>query len=344
MLSSSFRLVTLALVAAATTLAAAPAAVFAQAAEQTVKIVFPFTAGGSGDALARLIAEHLRTVLKQPVIVENRTGAQGRLGVQAVKAAAPDGNTILLTPVAPMSVYQHVYKALAYDPMADFAPVSQVATFDFAVAVGPQVPAKSLAELVAWVKANPDKGTYGSPGAGTLPHFLGVSFGKAAGIDLRHLGYRGSAAAMTDLVGGQIPVVFTTTADVLEQHKAGRVKVLATSAAERSPFLPDVPTLKEAGFNLIATGWYGVFAPAGTPEAVVARLSAGVAGAVQSAAGQGAPPGLRPRPHRHLGRGARPHPEGGFRAVGARRQGLGVHAAAMTTIRRPQLWCSLPRA
>ena len=283
MLSSSFRLVTLALVAAASTLAAAPAAVFAQAAEQTVKIVFPFTAGGSGDALARLIAEHLRTVLKQPVIVENRTGAQGRLGVQAVKAAAPDGNTILLTPVAPMSVYQHVYKGLAYDPMADFAPVSQVAAFDFAVAVAPQVPAKSLAELVAWVKANPDKGTYGSPGAGTLPHFLGVSFGRAAGIDLRHLGYRGSAAAMTDLVGGQIPVVFTTTADVLEQHKAGRIKVLATSAAERSPFLPDVPTLKEAGFNLIATGWYGVFAPAGTPEAVVARLSAGVAGAVQSA-------------------------------------------------------------
>jgi tripartite-type tricarboxylate transporter receptor subunit TctC len=281
MLSSSFRLLTLALVAAVA-LAAAPAAVFAQTAEQTIKIVFPFTAGGSGDALARLIAEHLRTVLKQPVIVENRTGAQGRLGVQAVKAAAPDGSTILLTPVAPMSVYQHVYKALAYDPNVDFTPVSQVATFDFALAVGPQVPAKSLAELVAWLKVNPDKGTYGSPGAGTLPHFLGVSFGRAAGIDLRHLGYRGSAAAMTDLVGGQIPVVVTTTADVLEQHKAGRIKVLATSAVERSPFLQDVPTLKEAGFNLIASGWYGVFAPAGTPEVLVARLSAGVAGAVQS--------------------------------------------------------------
>jgi tripartite-type tricarboxylate transporter receptor subunit TctC len=276
----TIRALTLAMAAAL--LAAVPAPASAQVSDQTIKIIFPFAAGGSGDALARLIAEHLRTALDRPVIVESRTGAQGRIGVQAVKAAAPDGNTILLTPVAPMSVYQHVYKGLAYDPIADFVPVSQAATFDFAVAVAPQVPAASLKELVAWVKTNPDKGTYGSPGAGALPHFLGVSFAKAAGIDLRHLGYRGSAAAMIDLVGGQIPIVFTTTADVLEHHKAGRIKVLATSAGARSPFLPEVPTLKEAGFNLVASGWYGVFAPAGTPEAVVARLSAGVAGAVQS--------------------------------------------------------------
>jgi tripartite-type tricarboxylate transporter receptor subunit TctC len=181
-----------------------------------------------------------------------------------------------------MSVYQHVYKALAYDPIADFAPVSQVATFDFAVAVGPQVPAASLKELVAWVKANTAQGNYGTPGAGTLPHFLAVSFGKTTGLDLRHVGYRGSAAALTDLIGGQLPIVVTTTSDVLEGHKAGRIKVLATSDAARSPFLPEVPTLKEAGFDLVASGWYGVFAPAGTPDAVVARLSAGVAGAVQS--------------------------------------------------------------
>ena len=135
MLRSSIRALTLAVAAAHA--GSRPAPALAQLAEQPIRIVFPFAAGGSGDALARLIAEHLRTALKQPVIVENRTGAQGRLGVQAVKAAAPDGNTILLTPVAPMSVYQHVYKALAYDPVADFAPVSQVATFDFAVAVGP---------------------------------------------------------------------------------------------------------------------------------------------------------------------------------------------------------------
>jgi tripartite-type tricarboxylate transporter receptor subunit TctC len=278
MLRSSIRALTL--VVAAVLLAAA--SVFAQTTEQTVRIVFPFAAGGSGDALARLLAEHLRTALKQPVIVENRTGAQGRLGVQAVKAAAPDGNTILLTPVAPMAIYQHVYKTLAYDPVADFAPISQVATFDFALAVGQHVPAVSLKELVVWVKANPAQGSYGTPAAGTLPHFFAVSFAKAAGLDLRHVGYRGSAAALTDLMGGQIPIVFTTTSDVLESHKAGRIKVLATSANARSPFLPEVSTFKEAGFDIEGGGWYGVFAPTGAPTDTVARLNAAIVAAVRT--------------------------------------------------------------
>ncbi len=254
----------------------------AQVGEQATRIVFPFAAGGGGDALARLLAEQLRGALNQPVIVENRTGAQGRLGVIAVKNAEPDGKTVLLTPVAPMSVYQHVYKALLYDPIADFEPVSQVATFDFAIAVGPQVPAKSLQELVAWVKTNPVQGNYGTPAAGTLPHFFAVSFGKIAGIDLRHVGYRGSAPALTDLMGGQIAIVVTTTSDVLEQHKGGRIKVLATSDKARSPFLPDVPTFKEAGYNIEGSGWYGVFAPAKTPPDVVARINAAVVAAVQT--------------------------------------------------------------
>jgi len=252
-----------------------------QAQGDTARIIFPFAAGGAGDALARLLAEHMRTALNQPVIVENRTGAQGRLGVAAVKGAEPDGKTVLLTPVAPMSVYQHVYSPLQYDPIADFAPISQVATFDFAIAVGPQVPAKSLKELVAWVKDNPDKGNYGTPAAGTLPHFFAVSFAKTAGLDLRHVGYRGSAAALTDLVGGQISIVVTTTSDVLEQHKAGRIKVLATSEKARSPFLPDVPTFKETGYDIVGSGWYGVFAPAKTPPEVVARLNAAMVAAVQ---------------------------------------------------------------
>lgn len=253
-------------------------------AQEPARIIFPFAAGGSGDALARHIAEGLRTALNQPVIVENRTGAQGRLGVQAVKSAAPDGKTILLTPVAPMSVYQHVYKALLYDPMADFEPVSQVATFDFALAVGPQVPAASLKELVAWVKANPALGNYGTPAAGTLPHFFAVSFAKAAGLDLRHVGYRGSAAALTDLVGGQISIVVTTATDVMEQHKAGRIKVLATSDKTRSPFLPDIPTFKEAGYGIEGSGWYGVYAPAKTPPDVVAQLNKAIAATIQSPA------------------------------------------------------------
>ena len=254
----------------------------AQLGEQPARIIFPFAAGGVGDALARLLAEHLRATLNQPVIVENRTGAQGRLGVIAVKNAEPDGKTILLTPVAPMSVYQHVYKALLYDPIGDFEPVSQVATFDFAIAAGPQVPVKSLRELVEWVKANPTQANYGTPAAGTLPHFFAVSFGKAAGVDMRHVSYRGSAPALIDLVAGQIPIVVTTTSDLLEQHKGGRIKVLATSDKVRSPFLADVPTFKEAGFNIEGSGWYGVFVPAKTPAGIVERLNKGIVAAVQT--------------------------------------------------------------
>jgi tripartite-type tricarboxylate transporter receptor subunit TctC len=253
----------------------------AQIGGEPIRIVFPFAAGGSGDALARLIAEHLRIALDQPVIVENRAGAQGRIGVQAVKTAAPDGKTILLTPVAPMSIYAHVYKALGYDPVTDFQPVSQVATFDFAIAVGPQVPAKSLPELVDWLKADPSRGSYGTPAAGTLPHFFAVQFARAAGLDLRHVGYRGSAAALTDLVGGQIPMVVTTTSDLLEQHKAGRIRVLATSDKDRSPFLADIPTFKEAGYAIQGSGWYGVFAPAKTPPEIVDRLNKAIVAAVQ---------------------------------------------------------------
>jgi tripartite-type tricarboxylate transporter receptor subunit TctC len=251
---------------------------------EPIRIIFPFAAGGSGDALARLIAEHLRVALDLPVIVENRAGAQGRIGVQAVKAAAPDGKTLLLTPVAPMSIYSHVYKSLGYDPIGDFQPISQVATFDFAIAVGPQVPAKSLRELVDWLKANPSQGSYATPAAGTLPHFFAVQFARTAGLDLRHVGYRGSAAALIDLVGGQIPIVFTTTSDLLEQHKGGRIRVLATSDAGRSPFLPEMPTFKEAGYDIQGTGWYGVFAPAKTPPDMVDRLNKAIVGAVQTPA------------------------------------------------------------
>jgi tripartite-type tricarboxylate transporter receptor subunit TctC len=244
-----------------------------QSREQPLRLVFPFAAGGSGDALARLLAEHMRTGLGVPVIVENKTGAAGRIGVQAVKGAPPDGSTILLTPIAPVAVYQHVYDPLGYDPVADFEPLAQVATFEFAVAVGPQVPAKTLKALVDWVRANPGAANYATPAAGTLPHFFAVSFARASNLDLRHVGYRGSAAALTDLVGGQISMVFTTTSDLLEMHKAERIRILATSDQQRSALLPDIPTFKEAGYAIQGTAWYAMYAPAKTPPEVVARLN-----------------------------------------------------------------------
>lgn len=253
----------------------------APAQEQPVRIIFPFAAGGSGDGLARLIGEKMRAALNRAVIVENRTGAAGRPGVAAVKNAAPDGGTLLIAPIAPMVLYQHVYKNLEYDPIKDFAAVSQIATFDLAVAVGPQVPAASLQELVAWVKADPARAAFGSPGAGTLPHFFGVLVGRAAGVELRHVPYKGSAATLTDLAAGHLPMVFTTVSDLVEMHKARRIRILATSGTERSPFVSDVPTLREAGFDIQGTAWYGAFAPVRTPREMVDRYSTIMAAAVR---------------------------------------------------------------
>jgi tripartite-type tricarboxylate transporter receptor subunit TctC len=254
----------------------------AQIGAQPIRIIFPFAAGGSGDAAARLIASSMGTALGRPVIVENRTGADGRIGVRAVEEAAPDGNTLLLTPIAPMSIYQHVYTKLDYDPIADFAPVSEIGTFDFGVAVGPQTDAKTMKDLIAWAKAHPTDANFAIPAAGTLPHFLGIMLGRAAGIDLRPVPYRGSAAGLTDLIAGHIPIEITTTADLVQMQKDGRIRVLATSGKERSPFLPNVPTLREAGFDLAATGWYGLFAPAKTPSDLIERYNKAIVDAVRS--------------------------------------------------------------
>jgi tripartite-type tricarboxylate transporter receptor subunit TctC len=253
----------------------------AQPVPHTIRIVFPFAPGGSGDALARLVADKMSKALGSNVIVENRSGGAGRIGVRDVMRAQPDGATLLLTPIAPMSVYQHVYKKLEYDPIKDFVPVSQLGTFDFGIAVGAQLEPKSLKDLVAWAKAHPDKSNFGIPAIGTLPHFLGVMFSRAAGVNLVPVAYRGSAAALADVVAGHIPMIVTTTADLVQMHKAGRIRILATSDKARSPFLPDVPTFREAGYDLVAAGWYGVFAPAKTPPALIERYSKVMAAAVR---------------------------------------------------------------
>lgn len=254
----------------------------AQMLEQPVRIVFPFAAGGIGDALARLLGEHLRAGLNRTVVVENRTGGAGRIGVTDVKNSPPNGNTLLLTPIAPVVVYQSVYKDLQYDPIKDLKPVTQIANFEFAIAVGPNIPAKNLKELVAWMKAEPKQASFGSPGAGTLPHFFGVLFGRAAQVEFVHIGYRGSAAALADLIGGQVPIVVTTTSDLLATHKAGKIRILATSDSKRSPLLPDVPTFKEAGYDIEGSAWYAIFAPANTPDDIVNRYSKILADAVKT--------------------------------------------------------------
>ena len=258
------------------------AAARAQLGEQPVRIIFPFAPGGGGDGLARLMADRLGAGLNRSVIVENRTGSGGRIGIMGVMGGTPDGSILLITPIAPMSIYPLVFKSLSYDPFTDFEPISQIGTNEFAIAVNPGVPAKSIKELVEWLKANPSKANFGVPSAGTLPHFLGVMFARATGVDLRHVAYRGAAASVADLVAGHIPMVVSGTTDLAAMHSDGRVRVLVTSNATRSRFIPDVPTFRELGYDLVATGWYGIYAPAKTPRAVIERYSQIVAAAVKT--------------------------------------------------------------
>ncbi len=253
-------------------LASLPAA--AQFGARPVRIVFPFAAGGSGDAVARLIAERIAAATGQPAFVENRTGGAGMIGVQAVRSSPADGATLLLTPFTLMVIYPHIYPELKYNPQTDFTPISQICSFEFAITVAGNAPVGSIADMVEWIRKNPKNGSYGTPGAGTLPHFFGIAFARAAGIEYRHVAYRGASGAVADLVAGQLPTAVLPTADVLEHHKQGAVRILATLDAKRSPFAPGVPTLKESGYDLSGNGWFALYAPAGTPPTVVNRINA----------------------------------------------------------------------
>lgn len=240
-----------------------------------IKIVVGYPAGATSDTLARVLGEVMARRLNQPVIVENKTGAGGQIANQMVKAAPADGLTLLLTPVATMSIFPHSYAGrLAYDPFKDFAPVAHLSNFQLGLGVGTGVPARTLAEYVAWVKSNPEKNAfYGSAAPGSLPHFFGVMFARTAGIPLQHVPYRGTAAAMQALAGGEIAALSTVAADLQALVQANKATLLAVAGDKRSPQFPNVPTFREQGYDLVATPWYGLFAPAGTPAASVQRLA-----------------------------------------------------------------------
>jgi tripartite-type tricarboxylate transporter receptor subunit TctC len=248
------------------------------AAAQTgaIRIIVGYPAGATSDALARVLGEAMAQRLGQPVIVENKPGAGGRIGNELVKAAAPDGSTLLMTPVATMSIFPHSYAGeLRYDPFKDFAPVTHLTNFQLGLGVAVEAPANNLAEYVRWVKSDPAKhGFYGSAAAGSLPHFFGVMFARSAGITLTHVPFKGTAEAMTALAGGQISALSTVAADIRALVQGGKARLLAVAGEARSPAFPDVPTFREQGYDLVATPWYGLFAPAGTPAATVQRLNA----------------------------------------------------------------------
>ncbi|HEY4139145.1 MAG TPA: Bug family tripartite tricarboxylate transporter substrate binding protein [Casimicrobiaceae bacterium] len=251
--------------------------------DRPVKILVGFPPGGTADVMARAVADKMKDTLGQPVIVENRPGAIGRIAADAVKSAAPDGTTIMVMPIGPMAVVPHTYKTLSYDPLKDFAPVGMGSTFQFAIAAGPQSGAKTWPEYVAWAKANPGKSSYATSGAGSLPHFFGVLLSREAGIEMLHVPYKGSAAYMNELIGGNVPTAVDAIADLTEQHRAGKVKILASSGKKRSTAVPDVPTFAEIGVNGVeAEGWFGFFAPAKTPKAIVDLLNRSLNAALTS--------------------------------------------------------------
>jgi len=260
----------------ATALATTSAPRPAGAQQAQMRIVLGFAAGGSVDLVARILAEQLQSSLSRTVIVENRTGAAGRLAIEQVKAAPPDGDTLLIVPHGPMTLFPHVFRNLRFDPMRDFVPVSRVCTGDYALSIGPMVPAKDLDGFRQWLRTAGQNASYGSPGAGTVPHFIGVSFARQVGAQMAHVPYRGSALSMTDLAGGTLAAALSPVTEALEQHKAGRVRIVATAGPVRSPFVDGVPTLTEAGIDVEVPLWFALYAPAATPAATLDRLRASV--------------------------------------------------------------------
>jgi len=247
----------------------------------TAKILVGFPPGGTTDVMARKLAEKLRGPYARSVIVENRPGAGGQLGVTALRDSPADGSTLLLTPSSMLTIYPNTFKSLQYK-LEDVAPVSLAMYTHHVLSVGPAVPdsVKTLKEFFAWAKANPDKAAYGSPGAGSMPHLIGVLLNKAGGADLRHAAYRGSAPGIQDLLGGQIASFLGPAGDVITHSKNGKVRVLGVSGKERDVFLPDVPTMREQGFAIALREWYAFFMPAKASADSVQRASSALQQAI----------------------------------------------------------------
>jgi tripartite-type tricarboxylate transporter receptor subunit TctC len=236
-----------------------------------LKIMVGFPPGGSADILARMLADALREDFGT-IVVENRPGAGGRIALNAVKVAKPDGQTVIVLPSGPMVLFPHVYKKLDYDAVNDFTPVSQIARFQFGVVSGPASNVKNVAEMVAKAKMDAGKSSYGTPGAGTLPHFMGVLMEQSAGISLNHVPFQGGAPANNALLGGHIDYKFDVVSETAEMHRAGKARIIAVTGGQRDPQVPEVPTLKEAGVNMEATAWFAMYGPAGLKGEALTRL------------------------------------------------------------------------
>jgi tripartite-type tricarboxylate transporter receptor subunit TctC len=252
-------------------------------AKYAIRILVPLPAGSTSDAAARLIVDCIRDGFGQPVVIDNRPGGTGRIAAEALKSAPADGTTLLFAPLAVPVVGPLVFRRLNYDPAKDFAPIAQVSRYELAFAVAAHHPARSVPEFAAWAKANPARASFGTPGAGSLPHFLGIVVGRAAGIELVHISYKGPAPLEAELMSGEIAAGISAVSDFLGLHRAGKLRILATSGAKRSPLLPAVLTLREQGYPIEdLVGWHAVYAPAGTPQPVIEQLSSAIVAALQA--------------------------------------------------------------
>ncbi|HVZ42461.1 MAG TPA: Bug family tripartite tricarboxylate transporter substrate binding protein [Ramlibacter sp.] len=248
----------------------------AQGASGPLRIVVGYAPGGSTDRVARIVGDKLATRLGVTVVVDNKAGAGGRLAAQQVKATPAGQDVLMVGNPAVMVVAPLVFKDNGYDPERDFVAVSHVNDYEFGVAVGAAVPVRELSHLIAWLRANPEKANFGVPATGSLPHFFALMLGDKAGVKAQVVGYRGSGPLLTDLLGGQVPVAIDTFETQLPQHEAGKIRVLAVSSAKRDPLAPDVPTFRESGIDLVATGWNAFFAPSTMPAQRVARFATAI--------------------------------------------------------------------
>jgi tripartite-type tricarboxylate transporter receptor subunit TctC len=246
-----------------------------------MRILVGFPPGGSADIVARLLADKMRVTLGHNVIVDNKPGAAGRVALGEVKRAAPDGQTLVLAPSGALVILPWLFKNLGYDPARDFTPVARACTFDFAVTAGPAAPAGDVKAILQWMKDNPGKANFASPGAGTVPHFTGVLLSQTTGVAMTHVAYKGGAPAMNDLLGGQVPLMVDTASETIEHHRAGKLRIVAVTGDARNKALPDVPTLKEAGIAVSADAFFGLYGPAGMAPELTARIARALADALR---------------------------------------------------------------
>jgi tripartite-type tricarboxylate transporter receptor subunit TctC len=241
----------------------------------TIRLIVPFAAGGAADSVARIIGKRIGDALGQTVIVEDRGGGNGIIGTEVVSSAQPDGYTLLLGQSGPISINPGIYRNLSYDPEKDLAPISMTSAYPYIVVVRPSLGVKTLAELVALAKRDPGKLNYGTTGVGSSNHLVTELFSNRAGIKMTHIPYRGTSLAVSDLIGGQVQVVFSDPVSALAHVKAGTLIALAVTSKDRSPVAPDVPTIAESGYpGFDAIAWHGIMAPARTPRPIIDRLNA----------------------------------------------------------------------